>query len=122
MKKVKAIALTLCVAASMMLTSCAKNQDLIIGKWKCLSVSPVEASNGMTEDVGSVYEFKANGKVAIVMAGQNVEFKYSISESTLTIGEGKEASKSDIDILTEKALKISRTGKNKACVVDYERI
>ena len=120
MKKVKAIALTLCVAASMMLTSCAKNQDLIIGKWKCLSAEGV--TNGMTEDVGSVYEFKANGKVAIVMAGQNVEFKYSISESTLTIGEGKEASKSDIDILTEKALKISRTGKNKASVVDYERI
>lgn len=119
MKSIKGLTLALCLLAAGLFTSCAKNEDLIIGQWECLSATGV--TSDLIEQEGAKYEFKANGKVTLLIVGQKVEVKYKVSGNTLTIGEGKEAIESNIDLLNKKSMKISRSGKN-AAVIDYERI
>lgn len=64
MKKFRIAALLMCfVALSMAFTSCQKNEDLIVGKWKCTQVSG--SSTSMDASVGAIWEFTADNKVTI---------------------------------------------------------
>lgn len=64
MKKFRIAALLMCfVALSMTMTSCQKNEDLIVGKWKCTAVSG--SSTSMDASVGAIWEFTADNKVSI---------------------------------------------------------
>ena len=81
MKKFRIAALMMCfVALSMAFTSCQKNEDLIVGKWKCTEVAG--SSNNMNAGVGSIWEFKADNTVSLDgMPGAT----YAIDDDDLTI-------------------------------------
>lgn len=81
MKKFRIAALLMCfVALSMAFTSCQKNEDLIVGKWKCTQVSG--SSTSMDAGVGSIWEFKADNTVSFDgMPGAT----YAIDDDDLTI-------------------------------------
>ena len=81
MKKFRIAALMMCfVALSMAFTSCQKNEDLIVGKWKCTAVSGSSASID-SSSVGTIWEFKADNTVS--MSG--FEGTYTIDGDNLTI-------------------------------------
>ena len=65
MKKFRIAALMMCfVALSMAFTSCQKNEDLIVGKWKCTAVSGSSSSID-SGSVGTIWEFKADNTVTM---------------------------------------------------------
>lgn len=124
MKKIKVMAMLLCVAALGLTTSCTKNEDLIVGKWKCIYSEG--AVNPVSEVIDVQYEFTAGGKLKMTQNGQTATVaKYKVADDQLTIGEGKKAVKSTIAVLTERAMKITR-GVDKSdstyAIADYQRL
>lgn len=107
MNKLKVIALMLCIATLGLTTSCSKdNEDLIIGKWKCVSsihesVDPEthELRTYNNESVGVTMEFFEDGKVT--MAGEGTT-DYSISGDYLYMDSGRQ--KIEIKKLTKKEM------------------
>lgn len=97
----------LCIAALGLTTSCSKdNEDLIIGKWKCVSsvhqsVDPDthELNTYNNESVGMVMEFTKDGKVTIAGGGTS---DYSISGNTLYMDGGR--TQLEIKKLTKKEM------------------
>lgn len=81
MKKFKVAALLMCfVAMGMMFTSCQKNEDLIVGKWKCTAVSG--SSTSMHAETGAIWEFTADNKVSIEGFSAAT---YTVDDDDLTI-------------------------------------
>lgn len=124
MKKIKVMAMLLCVATLGLTTSCTKNEDLIVGKWKCIYSEG--AVNPVSEVIDVQYEFTAGGKLKMTQNGQTATVaKYKVADDQLTIGEGKKAVKSTIAVLTERAMKITR-GVDKSdstyAIADYRRL
>ena len=120
MKKFKVAALLMCfVAMSMAFTSCQKNEDLIVGKWKCTQVSG--SSTSMNASVGAIWEFKADNTVAIegILAAN-----YTIDGDDLTISVSAfEVSMNlnlDIQKLNKKTMVLSEDG-NEANTATFER-
>ncbi|MBR4774036.1 MAG: lipocalin family protein [Bacteroidales bacterium] len=107
MKKLRFFAMMLCIAALGLTTSCSKdNEDLIIGKWKCVSsvhqsVDPDthELNTYNNESVGMVMEFTKDGKVTIAGGGTS---DYSISGNTLYMDGGR--TQLEIKKLTKKEM------------------
>ena len=113
MKKLKVLAMMLCIAAMGLATSCTKdNEDLIVGKWKCtastttitnLSTNEVTTENDASS-VGMVFEFTKDGKM--IFNGRTLSYTVSGSEFTMIFDNG-EQNKFDINELTKDKLKIS---------------
>lgn len=120
MKKFKVAALLMCfVAMSMAFTSCQKNEDLIVGKWKCTAVSA--SSNTMNAGVGTIWEFKADNTVAIAgISGAT----YTVDGDDLTISISmmgvSTAVKMDIQKLNKKTMILAEDG-NEANTATFER-
>jgi hypothetical protein len=91
--------LLLLIAATAIFVSCKKNdakksnQDLILGKWKGVSIVTVETEPGKTpvtttDTDNETYEFKNDGKVYYYLPSQTTSYDndaYSINGNTLTI-------------------------------------
>lgn len=99
----------LCVAAFASLSSCSKdNEDLIVGKWKCIhSYYSYGDYEDVDDEVGFIWEFKSDGTMTTndphdISYGANVQ--YTISGSTLTLGGMIGYT---IDELTSTTLKLS---------------
>jgi hypothetical protein len=113
MKKLKVLAMMLCIAAMGLTTSCSKdNEDLIVGKWKC-TASTTTITNLTTNEVttrndpsvvGMIIEFTKDGKM--IFDGQTVSYTVNGSELTEIFDNG-EQNKFDINELTENKLKFS---------------
>lgn len=112
MKKLKVAALLMCfVAFSFAMTSCQKAEDLIIGKWKLVKV----VDNGRTytegEEIGSIWEFKADNTLTMGMeyAGQsiNVPGTYTIDGDKLTMTVYGEIQTMNIDKITKSKMILS---------------
>lgn len=85
MKKFRIAALMMCfVALSMAFTSCQKNEDLIIGKWK---LTKVEGSNAAysSEAVGGIWEFKADKTFTMSYEGLSYSGTYTIEDDVLNV-------------------------------------
>ncbi len=99
------------VAFSFAMTSCQKAEDLIIGKWKLVKV----VDNGRTytegEEIGSIWEFKADNTLTMGMeyAGQsiNVPGTYTIDGDKLTMTVYGEIQTMNIDKITKSKMILS---------------
>ncbi len=100
----------LCIAAFTSFTSCSKdNEDLIVGKWKCIHSysyysDEEDEYERVDENVGDIWEFKSDGTLATDPDDPIVT--YSISGSTLTIA-AIFVLNFKIDKLTSTTLKLS---------------
>ncbi len=117
MKKFKVAALLMCfVAMSMAFTSCQKNEDLIIGKWKCTAVSG--SSTAMHADTGVIWEFKADNTVSLVGIPAAT---YTVDGDDLTISvAGALSIKMDIQKLNKTTMILAEDG-NEANTATFER-
>ena len=120
MKKFRIAALMMCfVALSMAFTSCQKNEDLIVGKWKCTEVTG--SSTSMDAGVGSIWEFKADNTVSI--AGISAA-TYVVDGDDLTITVSmmgaSVSTKMDIQKLNKTTMILAEDG-NEANKATFER-
>lgn len=120
MKKFRIAALLMCfVALSMTLTSCQKNEDLIVGKWKCTEVSG--SSTSVSAGVGAIWEFKADNTVAI--EGMSAA-TYTVDGDDLTISMSafgvSVSTELDILKLNKSTMILSEDG-NEANKATFER-
>lgn len=120
MKKFKVAALLMCfVAMSMAFTSCQKNEDLIVGKWKCTQVEG--SSSSMDASVGAIWEFTADNKVTIegvsaatyTIDGDDLTISINAYVTTVTI-------KLDIVKLNKNTMILAEVG-NEANKATFER-
>lgn len=111
MKKFRFAALMMCfVAMGLMFTSCSKNEDLIIGKWKCVKM----VSDGRTfttpdeeTGVGSIWEFKADGSLSMGVSGFAVNGTYTLKDDVLTMTIMGDVQKANIEKLTKSKMILS---------------
>ena len=113
MKKLKVLAMMLCIATMGLTTSCSKdNEDLIVGKWKC-TASTTTITNLTTNEVtthndpstiGMTFEFTKDGKM--IFNGQTLSYTVNGNEFSMIFDNG-EKNNFDINELTEDELKIS---------------
>ncbi|MCR5445833.1 MAG: lipocalin family protein [Bacteroidales bacterium] len=120
MKKFRIAALMMCfVALSMAFTSCQKNEDLIVGKWKCTEVSGSNSS--VNAGVGAIWEFKADNTVSL--AGISAA-TYTVDGDDLTITVSmmgaSVSTKMDIQKLNKKIMILAEDG-NEANTATFER-
>ena len=109
------------VAVSMVFTSCAKNEDLIIGKWNCVKV----VTDGQTytdgDQVGFTYEFTADNKVTMGMNGFEIAGTYAIDGDVLTITIVGQSDKMNIDKLTKSKMILSDPD-NAENIAEFEKM
>lgn len=83
MKKLKVLAMMLCIAAMGLTTSCSKDKDdLIVGKWEITTV------DGRTdrEKVGSIWDFASNGTFSLSAYGKTMNGTYyMVKDEKLTM-------------------------------------
>ena len=85
MKKFRIAALLMCfVAFSFAMTSCQKNEDLIIGKWKMTKVEGNSAAYS-NETIGAIWEFKADKTFSLSYAGISYGGTYTIDDDVLSV-------------------------------------
>ena len=112
MKKIKFAALMMCfVAMGLMFSSCQKNEDLIIGKWKLVKVVDNNQTYTEGEEIGSIWEFKADNTMSmgIEYAGQTVSVPgtYAIDGDKLTMTIAGEPETMNIEKLNKKTMILS---------------
>lgn len=110
MKKFKTMALMMCLAAfAMVFASCQKDEDLIVGKWKLVSVSGGSTSTSDDNGIGATYEFKEDKTLTMSYQGFSIDAAtWSISDDylyiTMTVGGVSDTQKSKIDTLKKKKM------------------
>ena len=85
MKKFRIAALLMCfVAFSFAMTSCQKNEDLIIGKWKLTKVEGNSAAYN-NDAIGGIWEFKADKTFTMSYEGLSYSGTYTIEDDVLNV-------------------------------------
>lgn len=85
MKKFRIAALLMCfVALSMAFTSCQKNEDLIIGKWKLTKVEGNSAAYS-NDAIGGIWEFKADKTFTMSYESLSYSGTYTIEDDVLNV-------------------------------------
>ncbi len=85
MKKFRIAALLMCfVAFSFAMTSCQKNEDLIIGKWKLTKVEGNSAAYS-NDAIGGIWEFKADKTFTMSYEGLSYSGTYTIEDDVLNV-------------------------------------
>lgn len=85
MKKFRIAALMMCfVAFSFAMTSCQKNEDLIIGKWKLTKVEGNSAAYS-NDAIGGIWEFKADKTFTMSYEGLSYSGTYTIEDDVLNV-------------------------------------
>ena len=109
MKKFKFAALLMCFAAmGLMFASCQKDEDLILGKWKCVKITDEDRTTTYTGDDAPIYEFKADNTLAITYQGYgSTAGTYTIKDDVLTITVMGESTAMNVDKLTKKKMILS---------------
>ncbi len=126
MKKFKIAALLMCfVAVSMVFTSCSKNEDLIIGKWKVTKVTEGDRVYTEGEEIGSIWEFKSDNTFTLSFeyAGQSMSVPgtYAINDDELTITMYGEAETATIDKLNKSKMILSSVDEGVKIVEEFEK-
>ena len=109
LKQFKLLGMVALLAAAMLMVSCSK-EDKIVGKWKI-----THASGDFSDDKGSTWNFKDNGKCSIVVGNSDFDGEWSLSNDCLTIdieystssSEGKVIGEFDIDELSSSEMSLS---------------
>ena len=107
MKKImKVCAMLLCIAIAGAMSSCSKdNEDLIVGKWKLVSLSYGETVVTSGEGIGLTVEYADNGNFTILhVDGITITGTYSINKETLSLFYDGETEVHDIVKLDKKDL------------------
>lgn len=85
MKKFRIAALLMCfVAFSFAMTSCQKNEDLIIGKWKMTKVEGSSAAYS-NDAIGAIWEFKADKTFTMSYERLSYSGTYTIEDDVLNV-------------------------------------
>ena len=85
MKKFRIAALLMCfVAFSFAMTSCQKNEDLIIGKWKMTKVEGSSAAYS-NDAIGGIWEFKADKTFTMSYERLSYSGTYTIEDDVLNV-------------------------------------
>lgn len=85
MKKFRIAALLMCfVAFSFAMTSCQKNEDLIIGKWKLTKVEGSSAAYS-NDAIGGIWEFKADKTFTMSYERLSYSGTYTIEDDVLNV-------------------------------------
>lgn len=85
MKKFRIAALLMCfVAFSFAMTSCQKNEDLIIGKWKLTKVEGNSAAYS-NDAIGGIWEFKADKTFTMSYERLSYSGTYTIEDDVLNV-------------------------------------
>ena len=85
MKKFRIAALLMCfVALSMAFTSCQKNEDLIVGKWKLTKVEGNSAAYS-NDAIGGIWEFKADKTFTMSYERLSYSGTYTIEDDVLNV-------------------------------------
>ena len=85
MKKFRIAALLMCfVAFSFAMTSCQKNEDLIIGKWKLTKVEGNSAAYS-NDAIGGIWEFKADKTFTMSYDRLSYSGTYTIEDDVLNV-------------------------------------
>lgn len=85
MKKFRIAALLMCfVALSMAFTSCQKNEDLIVGKWKLTKVEGNSAAYS-NDAIGGIWEFKADKTFTMSYESLSYSGTYTIEDDVLNV-------------------------------------
>ena len=109
MKKFKLAALLMCfVALSFAMTSCQKNEDLIIGKWKMTKVEGTNAAFS-SNSLNTIWEFKADKTMSMNLSSLGaVTGTYTISgddlEITMTVLGASQTTKIKIETLNSSTM------------------
>lgn len=87
MKKIaKVFAMIVCIASLGLMISCSKdNAELIIGKWKWVSVTNDGTTIQMPEDNITTWEFTESGNVIMTMNGEAATGDYTVDGDKLSI-------------------------------------
>lgn len=125
MKKFRIAALMMCfVAVSMVFASCAKNEDLIVGKWKCTKIVDGDRTTTYGDSEGYIYEYLADNTVKMYMVGleaYGVTGTYSIDGDVLTISIASQPQKSNIDKLTKSKMILSNPD-NPSEIAEFDKM
>lgn len=127
MKKFKFAALLVCFAAmGMLFTSCKKDEDLIIGKWKCVKTTGEGEGITYTGDNALVYEFKADNTLTATITGLgSMSGTYTLKNDVLTItykdGDEEYSGKMNVDKLTKSKMILSDVD-NKNNTAEFDKI
>ena len=106
MRNIK-LMLLLCVFFTLSLTSCQKNEKLIVGKWRVSHVNGDPLLN-LSEDRGTTWTFKENGNCYVTLEGYELLGDYDISDNSLIIYvENYCMWDLDIDELNKKEMSLS---------------
>lgn len=102
MKKLKVLAMMLCIAAMGLTTSCSKDKDdLIVGKWEITTV------DGRTdrEKVGSIWDFASNGTFSLSAYGKTMNGTYyMVKDEKLTMTVDNDSVTVTIEELTKSKM------------------
>lgn len=85
MRKTITFVLFLSVLLTFSLTSCQRNDNLIWGYWKMVSVTATEGYRNLTDDLWHVWTFKEEGDCNVSIEGYYWDGKYEMDNDTLTI-------------------------------------
>lgn len=110
-KIMKVCAMLLCIAIAGVMSSCSKdNEDLIVGKWKLVSLSYGETVVTSGEGIGSIFEYTDNGNcLAWYEDGSTRTGTYSINNETLSVSYDGKTEVYDIVKLDKKDLCLKDT-------------
>ncbi len=120
MKKFRIAALMMCfVALSMAFTSCQKNEDLIVGKWKCTQVSG--SSTAFEAGVGAIWEFKADNTLSLAgISGATYTVDGDDLTITVSMMGASVITKVDIQKLNKTTMILAEDG-NESNTATFER-
>ena len=127
MKKFKFAALLVCFAAmGMLFTSCKKDEDLIIGKWKNVKVVADGETITYSGDKAPVYEFKADNTLTVTYPGYgSMSGTYNLKNDVLTITykdeDEEDTGKMNVDKLTKSKMILSDVD-NKNNTAEFDKI
>lgn len=113
MRKLSTLILLFGVLLTFCMTSCQKNENLIVGKWKVVRATGDESYWYFSQDKGSIWTFKENGDCYVTLEGYELYGYYDISDKFLTIMVNFDGSRVvwdlDIDELNKEEMSLSGT-------------